>query len=120
MGSGHDRDTDAKDAGPYPGALTEDGPRSRAERGAKRTRTSTVWTAVFVLVVSLVLVLVFVLQNLQTVAVSFLVFHGQLPLGVALIVAATLGGVIVLAAGAARVVQLRRTRHRTEHPKGPE
>jgi uncharacterized integral membrane protein len=118
MGSKHDGETDAKDAGSYRDAPTEFEPRSLAERGGKRTRTSTVWTAVFVLVVSLVLVLVFVLQNLQTVAVSFLVFHGQLPLGVALLVAATLGGVIVLAAGAARVVQLR-SRRRTEHPNGP-
>jgi uncharacterized integral membrane protein len=83
--------------------------------GVRRTRTSTVWTAVVVLVASLVLVLVFILQNLQGVAVSFLAFHGKVPLGVALLVAATLGGVIVVAAGAARVFQLRRARRRSEH-----
>jgi uncharacterized integral membrane protein len=116
MGSPHDGETDGTEAGSSAEAPTEVGPRTSAERGT-RTRTSTVWTAVVVLVASLVLVLVFVLQNLQAVAVSFLVFHGQLPLGVALLVAATLGGVIVLAAGAARVVQLRRTRRRTEHPR---
>jgi uncharacterized integral membrane protein len=75
-----------------------------------RTRTSAVWTAVAALVASLVIVLVFILQNLQDVSVSFLVFHGRLPLGVALLVSATLGGVIVVAAGAARVVQLRSRR----------
>jgi uncharacterized integral membrane protein len=90
------------------------GPTS-AERGARRTRTSTVWTAVVVLVASLVLVLVFIVQNPQGVAVSFLVFHGTVPLGVALLVAATLGGVIVVAAGAARLLQLRRARRRSEH-----
>jgi uncharacterized integral membrane protein len=78
-----------------------------------------VWSAVVVLVASLVLVIVFILQNLQAVAVSFLVFHGRVPLGVALLVAATLGGLIVVAAGAARVVQLRRARHRTEHIDNP-
>lgn len=87
------------------------------ERGGMRTRTSAVWTAVVVLVASLVLVLVFILQNLQDVSVSFLIFHGQLPLGVALLVSATLGGVIVVAAGAARVVQLRRTRRRRGRPE---
>jgi uncharacterized integral membrane protein len=71
---------------------------------------------VVVLVASLVLVAVFVLQNLQDVSVSFLVFHGEVPLGVALMVSATLGGVIVAAAGAARVIQLRRTRRRSGHP----
>jgi len=98
-------------------AATEVPRPTSSERGGTRTRTSVVWTAVVVLVASLVLVLVFVLQNLQDVSVSFLVFHGQLPLGVALLVSATLGGVIVLAAGAARVVQLRRTRPRGR-PKG--
>jgi uncharacterized integral membrane protein len=63
----------------------------------------------------LVLALVFTLQNLQRVAVSFLAFHGRVPLGVALLVAGTLGGVIVVAAGAARVLQLRQARRRNEH-----
>jgi uncharacterized integral membrane protein len=95
-----------------PAQATDVSPLTSSERDGMRTRTSVVWTAVVVLVASLVLVLVFILQNLQDVSVSFLVFHGQLPLGVALLVSATLGGVIVLAAGAARVVQLRRTRRR--------
>jgi hypothetical protein len=56
---------------------------------------------VVVLVAALVLALVFILQNLQRVAVSFLVFDPSVPLGVALLVAGTLGGVIVVAAGAA-------------------
>jgi uncharacterized integral membrane protein len=107
-----DRDARATEAGSSE-ATTEVAPGTTIDRGGTRTRTSTIWTAVVVLVTSLIIVLVFVLQNLQTVAVSFLVFHGDLPLGVALLVAATLGGVIVLAAGAARVVQLRRTRRRT-------
>lgn len=113
MGSQDDQETHRAKAGSSPEAATEVSPETSADRGETRTRTSTVWTAVAVLVASLILVLVFILQNLQTVAVSFLGFHGQLPLGVALLVAATLGGVIVLAAGAARVVQLRRTRRRT-------
>ena len=115
MGSQDDKEgTDARpssEASPI-----EESPRAPAEPDRPRTRTSTVWTAVVVLVASLILVLVFILQNLQTVAVSFLFFHGQLPLGVALLVAATLGGVIVVAAGAARVVQLRRSRRRPVRP----
>jgi uncharacterized integral membrane protein len=103
----HDLDADRT----RPGAASETS-TTEPERPGTRTRTSAVWTAVVVLVASLVLVVVFVLQNLQDVSVSFLVFHGQLPLGVALMVSATLGGVIVAAAGAARVIQLRRTRRR--------
>ena len=114
MGSQDDKDR--TDARPSSEASPIESPRAPSEPDRPRTRTSTVWTAVVVLVASLILVLVFILQNLQTVAVSFLFFHGQLPLGVALLVAATLGGVIVVAAGAARVVQLRRSRRRTERP----
>lgn len=46
---------------------------------------------------SLVLVIIFILQNLQGVFVSFLILHGQIPLGAALLVAATLGGVVLAA-----------------------
>jgi uncharacterized integral membrane protein len=116
MGS-QDRETHRAELGSSSEAATEVSPGTSSERGGMRTRTSTVWTAVVVLVASLVLVLVFILQNLQDVSVSFLVFHGQLPLGVALLVSATLGGVIVLAEGAARVVQLRHTRRRRGRPE---
>jgi uncharacterized integral membrane protein len=108
-------EADASEPGSSTGTPTEGAPGPVDYTGGTRTRTSTVWAAVVVLVVSLVLVLVFILQNLQSVAVSFLIFHGKLPLGVALLVAGTLGGVVVVAAGAARVVQLRRVRRRTDH-----
>jgi uncharacterized integral membrane protein len=110
----HAPDPDASEPVPPTETPIGNAPRAGQSIGDRRTRTSTVWTAVVVLVVSLVLVLVFILENLRSVAVSFLIFHGKAPLGVALLVAATLGGVVVVAAGAARVVQLRRVRHRTE------
>jgi putative membrane protein len=67
------------------------------------TRTSMVWTMVGIGVVLLVAILVFILQNGQRVRVRFLMANGTLPLGVALLFAALL----VLVAGAARVLQLR-------------
>jgi putative membrane protein len=71
------------------------------------TRTSMVWTMVGTGVVLLVAILVFILQNGQRVRVRFLVVNGTLPLGVALLFAAVLGALLVLVAGAARVLQLR-------------
>ncbi len=76
-------------------------------RGEQHTRLSGAWTALVIGVVALVLILVFILQNLQSVELSFLAFHGQLPLAVALLFAVILGAVIVLAFGGARIVQLR-------------
>ena len=71
------------------------------------TRTSMVWTMVGIGVVLLVAILVFILQNGQRVQVRFLMVDGTLQLGVALLFAALLGALLVLVAGAARVLQLR-------------
>jgi uncharacterized integral membrane protein len=71
------------------------------------TRTSMVWTMVGIGVVLAFAILVFILQNGQRVRVRFLMVHGTLPLGAALLFAALLGALLVLVAGAARVLQLR-------------
>ena len=71
------------------------------------TRTSMVWTMVGIGVVLLLAILVFILQNGQRVRVRFLLANGTLPLGAALLFAALLGALLVLVAGAARVLQLR-------------
>ena len=71
------------------------------------TRTSMVWTMVSIGVVLLLAILVFILQNGQRVRVRFLMVNGTLPLGAALLFAALLGALLVLVAGAARVLQLR-------------
>ena len=78
-----------------------------AEHTIEPTRTSMVWTMVGIGVILLVAILVFILQNSQRVRVRFLMVDGTLPLGVALLFAALLGALLVLAAGAARVLQLR-------------
>jgi uncharacterized integral membrane protein len=76
--------------------------------GEAHTRLSGAWTAVVIGLIALVLILVFILQNLQSVQISFLVFHGHLPLAIALLFAVILGATIVLAFGGARILQLRR------------
>ena len=53
------------------------------------------------------MILIFILQNLQSVQLSFLFFQGHLPLAVALLFAVILGAAIVLAFGGARIIQLR-------------
>jgi uncharacterized integral membrane protein len=75
--------------------------------GEQHTRLSGAWTALVIGVLALLLILVFILQNLQSVELSFLVFRGHLPLAVALLFAVILGAIIVLAFGGARITQLR-------------
>lgn len=83
------------------------GEPTRAQHTIEPTRTSMVWTMVGIGVVLLVAILVFILQNGQRARVRFLMANGTLPLGVALLFAALLGALLVLVAGAARVLQLR-------------
>lgn len=82
-------------------------PQTHQLPGESRTRLSGAWTAVVVGLLALVAILVFILQNQQSVQVSFLVFSGHLPLAVALLFAMILGALIVSAFGAARLLQLR-------------
>jgi len=80
----------------------------------KRTRTSGVWVAVGFFAVILLLLLIFIVQNSTEVSVSYLGMHGRLPLGVAMLLSAVCGVLLVVLAGAARISQLRAVarRHR--------
>jgi lipopolysaccharide assembly protein A len=101
-------------------AAPADGEATLAEHTIEPTRTSMVWTMVGIGVVLLVAILVFILQNGQRVRMRFLMVNGTLPLGVALLFAALLGALLVLVAGAARVLQLRVVARRHRHiDQGP-
>jgi uncharacterized integral membrane protein len=61
----------------------------------------------------LILLIVFILQNTTKVEVRFLGMSGTIPLGMALLIAAVGGGVLVAIAGVARITQLRMNARRT-------
>lgn len=77
-----------------------------------RTRTSGAWVAVIVAAVGLVFLLVFILQNLTRASVYFLGAAGTMPMGVAMLLAAATGALVVVLFGSARILQLRRTARR--------
>ncbi|MBF9069628.1 LapA family protein [Streptacidiphilus fuscans] len=77
-------------------------------RHLRRTRLSSAWVATIVAALVLVLLLIFILENSARVDVSFLGAHGHLPLGVALLLAAVCGVLLVAIPGTARILQLRR------------
>lgn len=81
-------------------------PRSR-RLAVPRSRAGGLWVAGVAFALVLLLLLIFVLQNGQRVDVSFLGGHGRLPLGVALLLAAVFGVLLVALPGTARIVQLR-------------
>jgi uncharacterized integral membrane protein len=61
----------------------------------------------------LALLIVFMLQNSAKVEIHFFGLTGTIPLGMALLIAAVGGGVVVASAGIARVAQLRMNARRT-------
>ncbi|WP_298208357.1 lipopolysaccharide assembly protein LapA domain-containing protein [Ferrimicrobium sp.] len=73
------------------------------------TRTSRLWIGSFFGLVVLVAILVFILQNLGSVAVHVPGATIRMPVGIAILFGVILGGLFVFLLGLARVVQLRRS-----------
>jgi uncharacterized integral membrane protein len=81
-------------------------------RAVRRSRMGGAWVAAVLFAVVLLLLLVFILENSQQVNIGYFGAHGHLPLGVALLLAAVLGVLLVVVPGAGRMIQLRRTARR--------
>lgn len=117
-GNGQHRPEDAQPQGDGSGDLdrptTPDAHARPTSPKPGHTRTAGTWAAVVVATIMLIILLIFILQNLQPATVTFLWIRGNLPVGVALLLAAAIGGLLVALVGAARMLQLRRTavRHR--------
>lgn len=84
-------------------------------RAPRVTRASAAWVATAVALLLLILLIVFILENSTKIEVQFLGVSGAIPLGMALLIAAVGGGVVVAIAGVARVTQLRMNARRTRH-----
>jgi uncharacterized integral membrane protein len=78
-------------------------------RGRVRsTRSGALWAGLIAAAIVLTALLIFVLQNLENVSVHYLGFHGRVPLGVALLLAAIAGLLLISIPGGVRILQLRR------------
>jgi uncharacterized integral membrane protein len=77
------------------------------------TRLSGYWAAIVVGLIVLLVLIVFILENSQKVKISFFGAHAHLAEGVALLLAAVIGGLVVVFAGTARILQLRTRARRT-------
>ena len=77
-------------------------------QSAPTTRTGVAFGALIAGAIVLILLLVFILENTESVKISYFGAGGHLPLGVALLLAAIGGALVTGIVGAARIVQLRR------------
>lgn len=84
----------------------------------ERTKISGVWIGLIAAAVVLVLLIVFIAQNLDTVGLHFLGFYGKVSLGLALLVAAICGLFLAAIPGTVRIMQLRKSLRRNADTSG--
>ncbi|EGD25143.1 hypothetical protein HMPREF0724_10924 [Prescottella equi ATCC 33707] len=89
------------------GGLT---PHDRHKLG--RTRAATTWTGLVVGIVVAILLLIFILQNLDSVTFELFAWEFSLPAGISLLLAAIAGALIMALAGGVRIIQIRRVAKR--------
>jgi uncharacterized integral membrane protein len=77
-----------------------------------RSRTGVLWTGLILSALVLLVLLIFILQNGAPVQINFLGASGTLPTGVALLLAAIAGLLLVAIPGGLRILQLRRAARR--------
>jgi uncharacterized integral membrane protein len=94
---------------PTPNDIT---PAGRHDPVVTRTRTGGLWTGLILSSLVLLFLLIFILQNNVPVQIQFLGLVGTLPTGVALLLAAIAGLLLVAIPGGLRILQLRRAARR--------
>ncbi|MBE7159627.1 MAG: DUF1049 domain-containing protein [Williamsia herbipolensis] len=104
---------------PDPLAPTDGPPPAHDEHGrqtdvkqalaeVKHTRTKSAWVGIIVGAIVLILLLVFIVQNLDKQEIQLFFWQVNLPQGVSLLIAAIAGALITAVVGGARMFQVRR------------
>jgi uncharacterized integral membrane protein len=108
--------------GPDPGQRPVPGPgpagTTSGTSAVRHSRTGGLWAGLILSALVLLLLLVFILQNGNPVQISFFALEGVLPVGVALLLAAIAGVLLVAIPGSLRIMQLRRAARRGSTGKG--
>ncbi|MFC9517164.1 lipopolysaccharide assembly LapA domain-containing protein [Nocardiaceae bacterium NPDC056970] len=77
-----------------------------------RTRAASTWTGLVIGIAVAILLLIFILQNLDSVTFQLFTWHFTLPAGISLLLAAIAGALIMALAGGVRIIQIRRVAKR--------
>lgn len=80
----------------------------KANRKVKQTRVGYTWSGLVIGTFVLVILLIFILQNLDSVKVDLLFWSFSLPIGVGALLAAIAGALIMALVGGVRIIQIRR------------
>ena len=99
-----------------PGATTP-GSGTPGTAPVRRSRSGGLWVGLILSALVLLFLLVFILQNGAPVQIAFFALEGTLPVGVALLLAAIAGILLVAIPGSVRILQLRRAARRGAGPE---
>jgi uncharacterized integral membrane protein len=102
---------------PSSGPATGTSPATGAAPAARHSRSGGLWVGLILSALVLLFLLVFILQNGDPVQISFFALEGVLPTGVALLLAAIAGILLVAIPGSVRILQLRRAARRQGRPE---
>jgi uncharacterized integral membrane protein len=92
-----------------PAATPSGRPAGFDDKGrVRRTRSSAAWVGAVVAALLMVLLLVFIVQNSDPVQFRYFGWEGEMPLAVAVLLAAVAGVLLVAIPGSLRIFQLRR------------
>lgn len=104
-------------AAPERSPAPEPSPAADGRDPLRRTRSSSLWTGLIVFAVVLVLLCIFIVQNTQSVRISYFGATGELSLAVAMLLAAVAGVLLAAIAGSLRIWQLRRRLSRSSRDR---
>jgi uncharacterized integral membrane protein len=96
------------ESAPIPKADHREDQRRQALDDVKHTRTRAAWVGLIVGVLITLVLLIFIVQNLDKQKIELFFWTAELPLGVSLLIAAILGALITALIGALRMMQVRR------------
>lgn len=91
-----------------PSTPSPDNQVAAPQSAVRFTRAAALWSALIVGFLILILLLVFILQNTDSVPIHFFGWRWSPPLGAAILLAAVCGGLLTVAVGTVRLYQLRR------------
>ena len=102
---------------PSSGPATGTAPATGSAPAVRHSRSGGLWVGLILSALVLLFLLVFILQNGAPVQIAFFALEGTLPVGVALLLAAIAGILLVAIPGSVRILQLRRAARRGAGPE---
>ncbi|WP_054814439.1 LapA family protein [Nocardia arizonensis] len=81
---------------------------AKRRRTSISSRTGYAWSGLVAGALILVVLLIFILQNLQSIRLSLFFWEFNLPIGVAILLSVIAGALVMALVGGLRIIQLRR------------